>query len=197
MSNQQSGQSIFPKRVLGANQVNDSSDSSTFYGANPIARASIYDKDFAKHLARANKSKSNAPSTQKPCSKLQNVSRPLDGQNLPDINICLSQRTHIATASSVPMTPATEFKTRYQSFLVNSSVNSKAAVLMYNQSTLNVESMPDMRQFTSKAKNKTKGVNAGKKLKSLAAKGKRVSQRMATRSRSRSPKCLVQQNRLG
>jgi hypothetical protein len=88
-SNQQSGQSILPKRVLGANQINDSSDSSTFYGVNPITRAAIYDKDFAKHLARANKSKSNAQSNHKPLGKLRRVSRPLDGgQNLPEINIC-------------------------------------------------------------------------------------------------------------
>ena len=59
--------------------------------------------------------------------------------NLPEINIAMSQRTHIATASSVPMTEQNEFNHRYHTFLANSqNINSRAAVLMYNQSSIDV-----------------------------------------------------------
>ena len=82
---------MLPLKVGNINQYNDSSESSTFYDANQIAKASIYDKNFARNLSKANKSKAVGPNTQKHSSKLFRVSRPVDErQNLPAINICLS-----------------------------------------------------------------------------------------------------------
>ena len=70
------------------------------------------------------------------------------------------------------MTPRSgnEFRNKFQSLIVNNS-NSQAAVLMYNQSSFNVESMPDMKQFAYN--NNLKKKSNVKKLKALAQKGKK------------------------
>lgn len=81
----------------------------------------------------------------------------------------------------MPMTESTEFNQRYHTFL-GLNMNTRAAAMMYNQSSINVDSMNHFKPFLNQIKLQ-KRQRGGKKLKSLGPKGKRY----ASNSRQRSP----------
>ena len=86
------------------------------------------------------------------------------------------------------MTEGTEFNHKYHTILANSqNINSRAAVLMYNQSSVNVDQMAHIKPFLNQLKYQKRN-KGGKKLKSLGAKGKRYT----SNSRQRSPNFMTQ-----